>query len=93
MNVERKPARWTEPFLLALIRTGEVREAAKWAGVDFTTAYARRKKYADFAEQWDGALALRKGMVAEAEADALRSIDALGAPPLPNPSPARGRGA
>lgn len=89
----RKPPRWTDPFLLALVRTGEVREAAKWAGVDFTTAYARRKKYADFAAAWDDALALRKTMVAEAEADALRGLDALGAPPLPNSSPAEGRGA
>ena len=74
----RKPPRWTEPFLRALIRTGEVREAAKWAGVDFTTAYARRKKYADFAEQWDAALEARKRAVAEAEAAELRSLDRLG---------------
>ena len=74
----RKPPRWTEPFLLVLIRTGEVREAAKWAGVDFTTVYARRKKYADFADAWDGALQTHKRLAAEAEEEELRSLDKLG---------------
>ena len=75
MSGERKPPRWTDPFLLALIRTGEVREAAKWAGVDFTTAYARRKTHPDFADAWDDALALRRSMVAEAEAAELVSLE------------------
>lgn len=74
----RKPPRWTDPFLLALVRTGEVREAAKWAGVDYTTAYARRKKYPDFAEQWDGALTTHKSLMARAEEEELRSLDELG---------------
>src|SRR5215217_6660199 len=91
----RKPPRWTDPFLLALLRTGEVREAAKWAGVDFTTAYARRKKYADFAEQWDDALEVRKRMVAEADEDEIQRLctpspGSLAASPT---SPAEGRGA
>ena len=104
----RKLPRWTGPFILALIRTGEVREAAKWAGVDFTTAYARRKKYPEFAEQWDGALGTHKRLMAEAEAEELASLDSLGtngilgadtfdmpspgSPLASPPSPASGRG-
>ena len=90
----RKPPRWTEPFLLALLRTGEVRKAAKWAGVDFTTAYARRKKYADFAEQWDGALETHRSLLARAEEAELESLD-LPSPGSASPSPtspAGGRG-
>ena len=76
----RKPPRWTEPFLLALVRTGEVREAAKWAGVDYTTAYARRKKYADFADAWDGALQTHRSLLARAEEEELASLDAAQGP-------------
>jgi hypothetical protein len=44
-------------FLRALERCGEVRRAAEDAAVDFSTAYARRKAHADFAVEWDAALA------------------------------------
>src|SRR4051794_34833569 len=49
---KRKPPRWVIPFLRALERTGEVRTAARDAGVDHSTAYARRKAHADFAADW-----------------------------------------
>lgn len=80
----RKPPRWTDPFLLALVRTGEVREAAKWAGVDYTTAYARRKKYPDFAAAWDDALAVYKMRVAEAEEAELASFETTPPPTSPH---------
>ena len=80
MSGERKAPRWADPFLLALMRTGEVREAAKWAGVDFTTAYARRKRHRDFAGQWDDALALFRARRAEAEDAEVRRIEAEGEP-------------
>lgn len=51
----REP-RWAMPFLRALERTGEVRLAAKDAGIDHSTAYARRKSHGEFAEGWARAL-------------------------------------
>ena len=47
----REP-RWVAVFLKQLARTGNVRLAAEGAGVDFTTAYQRRKRHAEFAEAW-----------------------------------------
>ncbi|MEO6433898.1 MAG: hypothetical protein ABIO29_07980 [Sphingomicrobium sp.] len=44
--------------------------------MDFTTAYARRKAHGDFATAWDAALVARKALVAEAEAEELRAIEA-----------------
>ena len=52
-----KAPRWTIAFLRALERSGVARWAATDAGVDFTTAYARRKRHSDFAEAWAAALA------------------------------------
>ena len=52
----RKEPRWTIAFLRALERTGEVRGAAEDAGVDYSTAYARRRRHADFAGAWDAAM-------------------------------------
>ena len=49
-------ARWTIAFLRALVRTGEVRAAAEDAGIDHTTAYARRKTHPEFDGLWRGAL-------------------------------------
>jgi len=43
-------------FLKQLERTGNVRLAAEGAGVDFSTAYQRRKRHGEFAERWEGAL-------------------------------------
>jgi hypothetical protein len=60
---KREP-RWAAVFLKQLEQTGNVRLAAERAGVDFTTAYQRRKRHSDFAERWEGALAavaLRQG--------------------------------
>ena len=52
----RKRPRWTIAFLRALERTGEVQFAAEDAGVDKSTAYARRRAHPDFAEAWAAAL-------------------------------------
>ena len=41
----------------ALERCGEARASAVAAGVDYTTAYARRRTHADFAADWAAALA------------------------------------
>lgn len=52
----KKAPRWTIAFLRALERTGEVRAAAEDAGIDFSTAYARRRAHSDFAYGWDAAM-------------------------------------
>jgi len=100
----RKPPRWTIAFLRALERGGEVRGAALDAGVDFTTAYARRKAHADFAAAWDSALrsfgaareSLRSGRAEEEERAAIEAIRTGGSLTLSGvaglPSPAKGRG-
>jgi hypothetical protein len=53
--MKREP-RWVAVFLKQLERSGNVRMAAEGAGVDYTTAYQRRKRHGDFAEAWEGAL-------------------------------------
>ncbi len=53
--MKREP-RWVKVFLAALERTGNVRLAAERAGIDFSTAYQRRKRHGDFAEAWERAL-------------------------------------
>jgi hypothetical protein len=71
------------PFLRALARTGDVRASAEDAGIDHSTAYARRKVYADFAADWEGALgahAVRREEKREAELASL-------APPPPSVVP------
>ena len=55
-GMTRREPRWVLSFLRALERTGEVRAAAKDAGIDHSTAYARRKAHAEFAGQWEAAL-------------------------------------
>ena len=55
-GMTRRAPRWTIAFLRALERTGKVRWAAEDAGVDFTTAYARRRAHAGFAAAWAEAL-------------------------------------
>ena len=52
MAKTRREPRWVAPFLRALERTGVVRVAAENAGVDFTTAYVRRRTHAEFAAAW-----------------------------------------
>jgi len=70
---KREP-RWVAVFLKALERTGNVRLAAEGAGVDFSTAYQRRKRHADFAERWEGAL--REAKLVDT------SVEPLTLPPL-----------
>ncbi len=53
--MKREPY-WVKLFLRELSRTGNVRVSAERAGVDYTTAYQRRKRHAEFAERWEGAL-------------------------------------
>jgi molybdenum-dependent DNA-binding transcriptional regulator ModE len=65
--VARRVPRWVGPFLRALERTGEVRTAAENAGIDHTTAYARRRTHAEFAAQWAAALAAHAGRKGEEE--------------------------
>jgi hypothetical protein len=55
-GMKREP-RWVKVFLNQLERSGNVRLAAEGAGVDFSTAYQRRKRHGEFAEAWEGALA------------------------------------
>lgn len=68
---KREP-RWVSPFFRALARTGEVRSAVEDAGIDHSTAYARRRTHAEFAEGWRGAL------VAHAEAKTREQEEQLG---------------
>jgi hypothetical protein len=56
MMKKRKEPRWVTPFLRALERTGKARGAAEDAGVDHSTAYARRKAHGEFAAAWLAAL-------------------------------------
>jgi hypothetical protein len=77
--MKREP-RWVTVFLKQLERTGNVRLAAGGAGVDFSTAYQRRKRHADFAEAWESALRLRS---ARTEEDALPLLDCAEQPPSP----------
>jgi hypothetical protein len=53
--MKREP-HWVKLFVRELERTGNVRLAAEGAGVDYTTAYQRRKAHAEFAQAWEGAL-------------------------------------
>jgi len=68
----REP-RWVVAFLRALERTGEVRAAAWDAGIDFSTAYARRRVHREFAAAW--AAALERGRMAR---DAARGEELAG---------------
>jgi hypothetical protein len=50
MNEPKKAPRWTVAFIRALERTGDATASAADAGVDKSTAYARRKAHPDFAQ-------------------------------------------
>ena len=76
MTSRGKPPRWTIAFLRALERTGEVRAAAEDAGVDHTTAYARRKAHHGFAEAWDAALRVHGERIAEETKQAVETLSA-----------------
>jgi hypothetical protein len=59
-----------------LTRTGKVREAAKDAGIDWSTAYQRRKAHADFAAAWDEALSRFRSGRAKAEEQEIAAVRA-----------------
>jgi hypothetical protein len=75
MTKARKPPRWVTPFLRALARTGQARAAAEDAGIDYTTAYARRKAHAEFASLWRGALAAHAQFVKRDEDEEIRALE------------------
>ena len=77
MTNGREAPRWTIAFLRALERTGEVRAAAKDAGIDFSTAYARRRAHAEFAERWAEALEAHKARAKREREEAVRAFRSL----------------
>jgi hypothetical protein len=69
-----KAPRWTIAFLRALARTGDVRAAAEDAGIDHSTAYARRRAYPEFAGLWRGALVAHETFVKGKEAEEIAAL-------------------
>jgi hypothetical protein len=59
----RKEPAWVRYFLRSLERTANARASAEEAGIDYTTAYARRRAHAEFAEGWAEALRVRSERV------------------------------
>jgi len=96
---EKKAPRWTLAFLRALARTEDVRAAAEDAGIDHSTAYARRRTHAEFASMWRGALVAHETWVKGKEAEQVEQIRArpltlpLDAAERVPPSPSQGTGA
>lgn len=89
--MKRKAPRWVAPFLRALERTGEVRTAACDAGIDHSSAYARRKAHADFALAWAQALAAgKRRRDEERRAEMDEAVKALGKGPSTNASAGNG---
>ena len=77
---KREP-HWVKLFLRELERTGNVRLAAERAGVDFSTAYQRRKRHGEFAERWEGTLAAHKvGVQDDSPLTPLRSAESPSPP-------------
>jgi hypothetical protein len=92
-TTKRKAPRWVVAFLRALERTGDARASAEDAGVDHTTAYARRRAHGDFAADWADALARHADRVKAEEAADVAGV-AKGLSGAPSPSLSReGRGA
>lgn len=78
----RKPTpRWTIAFLRALERTGDVRASAEDAGIDHSTAYARRRAHGEFALGWDAALAAHRTRVESDQAADFASLSNVTPPP------------
>jgi hypothetical protein len=75
MRGAKKQPRWVVPFLRALERTGDARASAADAGIDHTTAYARRRAHADFAAAWAGALRAHDRRVKLEEAEELEAFE------------------
>jgi hypothetical protein len=73
-NTSRRVPRWVIPFLRALERTGDARAAAVDAGIDHTTAYARRKAHGEFAQAWAEALRGHEEAKARAEAEEIEAV-------------------
>jgi hypothetical protein len=69
-----KEPRWVTPFLRALERTGTVRVAAADAGIDWSTAYQRRKAHAEFDERWEMALSEHAAAKARTEAEEIEQL-------------------
>src|SRR5438552_1802319 len=87
---EKKEPRWVVAFLRALERTGEARAAAEDAGVDYTTAYGRRRAHADFAVAWAEALKAHEAAKKQREKEEGEAMVAsLPTPPLPPVAPQR----
>jgi hypothetical protein len=86
----RKEPRWVVAFLRALERTGEARSAAADAGIDHTTAYARRKAHGEFADRWAGALRAHAEAKARAEAEEIAALEKGSSHPSPSHSFAAG---
>jgi hypothetical protein len=63
----KRDPHWVKIFLRELETTGNVRLAAERAGVDFTSAYQRRKRHGEFAEAWESALRLHATRSAQDE--------------------------
>jgi hypothetical protein len=78
---------WVPYFLRALERTGRVREAALDAGVDYSTAYARRRAHAEFKAAWVGALSAHAARAEEEKAEALAAVRLAPPPPAAAPLP------
>ncbi|MEO5773112.1 MAG: hypothetical protein ABIQ32_03205 [Sphingomicrobium sp.] len=77
MTKKRQPA-WVPYFLAALERIGAVRAAAAEAGIDYTSAYARRKAHADFAGQWAAAVErFRAGRAVSDEARVAAEVEEI----------------
>ena len=92
--MKREP-HWVKLFLRGLARSGNVRLAAEEAGVDFTTAYGRRKRHGDFAEAWERALEAGAGRGEEIDCgEVVKAPPPLGsAERSPSPcSPTRAQG-
>jgi hypothetical protein len=94
-RTKREP-RWVIAFLRALERCGHARASAKDAGIDHTTAYARRKAHGDFADAWAAALAAHKLRRKREEAEELEAfvgrLPSPGSPVASPTSPAGGSG-
>ena len=75
MTGKRKAPRWVHPFLRALERCGEARAASADAGIDWSTAYARRRAHSDFAAAWAEALHVHKLRAARFDAEELEAFN------------------
>ena len=89
--MKREP-HWVKLFFRELARTGNVRLAAERAGVDFSTAYGRRRRHWDFAERWKGALREWLGASGAGGAEAISTASLAPPPPAAVPLPERARG-